>query len=261
MSELTERTFAGRFDQIRLICEFILQGAAAAGFGDKARFQVELACDEACTNIIEHAYGGEGVGAIRAGWRIDGTRFVIQLHDHGQAFDPAAIKPPPMAVGPTNPDDIKTGGLGMHFMRTVMDDLDYRFDAEEGNTLIMSKQLPRTEESPVWDRALAHAHLIGAQGRLDHENVPLLERTLLDVIDGGRNWLIVDLSRVTYINSGGLRALVTAWRRVRGEHGNLVVAGLGDKLLDIFRMIGFDRVFQLYTSVEAAQAALRREQA
>ena len=55
----------GRYDQIQVICEFVAGGARDAGLNADAVFHMELCCDEASTNIIEHAYGAEDVGEIR----------------------------------------------------------------------------------------------------------------------------------------------------------------------------------------------------
>ncbi len=68
--------------------------------------------------------------------------------------------------------------------------------------------------------------------------------------------LIVDLEDVSYINSGGLRCLVSAWRKARLQDGNLVLCSLNTRLQEIFSMVGFDKVFKIYSSSETAQQAL-----
>jgi anti-sigma B factor antagonist len=71
-------------------------------------------------------------------------------------------------------------------------------------------------------------------------------------MENGRLQLIIDLSQTTYINSGGLRILVTAWRKTQEQQGNLVLCGLNDRLLEIFAMVGFDKVFRLFPDCPAA---------
>ena len=56
---------------------------------------------------------------------------------------------------------------------------------------------------------------------------------------------MLDLNGATYINSGGLRLLVSAWRTARQQGGNLVLFGLNDKVKDVFSLVGFDKVFQI----------------
>ena len=137
-------TVPGRYDQVRPICEFVAEGARLAKFDDKTIFHIELACDEACTNIIEHAYAGEERGDITVSWQINNNEFMITLTDTGQPFDPKSVPEPTtpnVTEGLTKPDNLKVGGLGLHFMKKLMDDVRFVFAGEKGNQLIMIKQL------------------------------------------------------------------------------------------------------------------------
>lgn len=133
----------GRYENIQKICQFLAAGATQAGLAEADVFHVELACDEACTNIIEHAYGAEDQGNIEARWEVDGNRFVITLHDHGRSFDPQQI-PSPITVSTTDVSDatllesLREGGLGVHFIRKLMDEVHFRFE-DGGNTLTLVK--------------------------------------------------------------------------------------------------------------------------
>ncbi len=98
--------------------------------------------------------------------------------------------------------------------------------------------------------------LISVQGRLDQEQTPLLEQQLLTLLEKGTCRFIIDLAETTYINSGGLRCLVSAWRQARQKEGNLVLCGLNTRLQEIFSMVGFDKVFKIYTNTEAAHQAI-----
>jgi serine/threonine-protein kinase RsbW len=144
MGEIHLLTIAGRFDKIRSVCKFVANGAQESGLDEAAVFHVELACDEACTNIIEHAYGAENVGEIEISWHVDDRRFTVTIHDKGRSFDPANVPTPlddETETGNSIPD-LKVGGLGLHFMRTLMDEVYFDFDQEKGNTLVMVKEIP-----------------------------------------------------------------------------------------------------------------------
>lgn len=136
----------GRFGEIKELCEFVAAGAADAGLGEEAIFQFELCCDEAATNIIEHAYGGEGVGVIVCTYEVSAGAFTVTLHDNGRPFDPEAVKPPPVfdSAAAQTPgevsDRLQVGGLGLHFIRNLMDEVHFTFDQERGNTLTMVKK-------------------------------------------------------------------------------------------------------------------------
>lgn len=145
MADKHVQTFPGRYDEIQKICQFLADGALVSGLDANAIFHIELACDEACTNIIEHAYGGEDRGQIIVSWQAVADAFIITIHDNGRSFDPDAIPKPalpelPEDAPPPNIDDVKVGGLGIHFMEQLMDEVAFSFDDDEGNTLTLVKK-------------------------------------------------------------------------------------------------------------------------
>lgn len=103
--------------------------------------------------------------------------------------------------------------------------------------------------------------LIRITGRLDQDQAPLLENELSQLIQDANYQMIVDLSEVHYINSAGLRCLVGTWRKARERGGNLWLSGLNDRLSEVFNMVGFDKVFQIYPTVAMAQEAFLQNQA
>jgi len=134
----TERTFVfpGRFDSLAAISEFVARAAEAAGLDERAVYAVQTAVDEACTNIIEHAYGGEGRGDIEITWRISPDRLTVILHDYGRPFDPTGMSPPDLEA---SLEDRNTRGLGLYFMRRLMDEVEFEFTPDCGNMLTMVK--------------------------------------------------------------------------------------------------------------------------
>lgn len=115
----------------------------------------------------------------------------------------------------------------------------------------------------VWQQEVSGAGiwLVGAHGRLDQDLNPQLESTLVQLLTDGHYTLVVDLSDITYINSGGLRILVSAWRKARQQKGNLVLCGLNMRLQEIFAMVGFDKVFKIYPSRDDALQATEKAMA
>lgn len=97
---------------------------------------------------------------------------------------------------------------------------------------------------------------VSIAGRLDQLLTPQLEETLLSLLENGHHRLLVDMKDVTYINSGGLRTLVTAWRKARAGGGNLVLCSLNERVNGIFRLAGFDKVFDIYASCQQARDAI-----
>ncbi len=99
--------------------------------------------------------------------------------------------------------------------------------------------------------------LIEVDGRLDQGQTPAVESELMALLDQGHHRLVVDFSGVTYVNSGGLRCLVSVWRQARLEGGDVTLCGLNPRVLQVFKTVGFDKVFNIFDSCQAAQAALK----
>jgi serine/threonine-protein kinase RsbW len=100
-----------------------------------------MAVDEACSNIIEHAYDPDRHGDIKLSCCIQAEGdLVISIHDAGRPFDPTLVPEPPMG---SDWENLPEGGLGLYFMRRLMDQVTFHFDEQNGNTLTMLKRRPK----------------------------------------------------------------------------------------------------------------------
>ena len=140
------KSFPGRYTSLPEISDFVARAAQDAGLDSKGVYAVRLAVDEACTNVIEHAYGGEGEGDIRVSWHLVGDAFTITISDNGRAFDPLEVPAPTLPSQPDRLDELKIGGLGIHFMRKLMDEVRFSVDEVKGNQLVMIKFLSKSQE-------------------------------------------------------------------------------------------------------------------
>ncbi len=110
---------------INHICEIM-------GFSSDEKNNITLAVDEACTNIIKHAYGGATGRPIHIACHIFDDRLEILLRDFGKKADISAIKSRQL-------DDIRPGGLGVHLINCLMDTVNYDNSFEQGNQLQLVK--------------------------------------------------------------------------------------------------------------------------
>ena len=99
------------------------------------------------------------------------------------------------------------------------------------------------------------AAVVSPTGRLDSNSSPDLERLLNMLLEEGQHWLFIDMSDVTYIASSGLKILVSAWRRAQDQNGDVLLSGLQPRITEIFEMVGFDMLFRIFPTLEAALAA------
>lgn len=128
--------FPGKYDSLAKIAEIVQQAAQEFGLDPLASYGVETAVDEACSNIIEHAYGGEGKGEIDFKYKIAGDDLIFTLKDTGKSFDPQKIRKPKLNVPLKNRQE---NGLGLYFMYQWMDEV--RFEViDNTNVLTMIKR-------------------------------------------------------------------------------------------------------------------------
>ncbi|MFN2116407.1 MAG: STAS domain-containing protein [Candidatus Promineifilaceae bacterium] len=90
--------------------------------------------------------------------------------------------------------------------------------------------------------------LIEVEGRLDQSQTPELEKILKQLQNDPQCSIIVDFSQATYINSGGLRCLLTSSRLAKSQGGDVVLCGLKARITEIFDMVGLNHVFTIYST-------------
>ena len=129
--------FPGRYDSLASISDFVSKAAIDAGLDDKAIYAVRLAVDEACCNIIDHAYGGEGRGDMQCSIDVRKGELTVILSDRGKPFNPDTI-PPPKLDKPIK--ELKSRGVGLFLIREMMDNVHYESDPNSGNVLTMVKR-------------------------------------------------------------------------------------------------------------------------
>ncbi len=129
--------FPGRYKSLNEVVDFVTGAAQAAGLDADGVNAVQLAVDEACSNIIDHAYGGEGHGEIKCTCHIAHDRLTVQLRDYGSPFDPSCVSDPDLEC---DLEERGEGGLGLYIMRRLMDEIHFECTSESGNTLTMVKR-------------------------------------------------------------------------------------------------------------------------
>lgn len=102
---------------------FVATHAKEAEFGDDAIENFKIAVDEACTNIIKHAYEGDDSQTIDLAVIVDDDRFTVRIRDEGRAFKAQTYSEPNIfRLAKTR----RAGGFGVHIMRQLMDQVEYQ---------------------------------------------------------------------------------------------------------------------------------------
>ncbi|HEY9897819.1 MAG TPA: ATP-binding protein [Pantanalinema sp.] len=134
-----EATFRSDTANLARIRGFVREKAAGVGFSSEALDSIELAVDEACANVMEHAYPQKrGDFGIHLSIRTDRGAFTVVITDKGSTFDPMEIPPPNLDQ---HLAEFRVGGLGIFLMRSLMDHVDYHIQPGFKNEVRLVKYL------------------------------------------------------------------------------------------------------------------------
>lgn len=125
------------FEQLDAIRDFVGNAASQAGLSSQETYAVQLATDEACSNVIEHAYKDVQDGTIEIACDVKPGEIKIIIHDHGMKFDMGKVKKPNLSQ---RLEDREIGGLGVYFIYKLMDEVRFESTKQAGNTLTMVKR-------------------------------------------------------------------------------------------------------------------------
>ncbi len=136
----TETSVAARLESLEAVRAFVEEACRQAGVDASASFDLKLAVDEACTNIIEHGYAGRPGETIVLACEADGTGVRVTIVDRGRSFHPSDVPPPDLS---SDWKERRIGGLGWHLIRKSVDEIDYGPDPSGGNRLTLVKRSHR----------------------------------------------------------------------------------------------------------------------
>lgn len=136
-AEVTLRS-KGCADHLRMFwqtAESLLEQVPFEEDSAQTRFNILVSIQEAASNVLRHGFGPDDEPEIELRLRCDARRFEIELRDTAAPFDPTTV----WAVPDTSdPLAIPEGGYGIHMMREVLDEIEYRREDGE-NVLVLTK--------------------------------------------------------------------------------------------------------------------------
>lgn len=104
----------------------------------------------------------------------------------------------------------------------------------------------------ITERTSNDVVIFSLRGRIDSDGASVMDQMLQKAAANKQHKMVLDMSQVTYINSAGLRTLADILTRNRAQSGDLRLVALHPKVERVFKIIGFDKFFNTYSSVEAA---------
>ncbi len=132
-------TKSAELESLAAFRDFIAEACRRQNIDDDTSYDLQLAVDEACTNIITHGYAGMNPGSIILDLEFQPTQVVMRLTDFGHPFEPYEPAAPDVHAAL---EDQPASGFGLFIIYGTMDSVDYTTN-EDGNTLILTKRLAR----------------------------------------------------------------------------------------------------------------------
>jgi anti-sigma regulatory factor (Ser/Thr protein kinase) len=118
---------------LRVVRDFLTSLLSELGFSREDLLGMVLAVNEAYANVIEHCYQGDVTQRVDFAVVIAPEVITIEMRDYGTPPDPACLEPRDL-------QDVRPGGLGTHFMRSIMDAITFDLSSGTGTVLRMSKR-------------------------------------------------------------------------------------------------------------------------
>ena len=123
-----------------LVRDLTVRMGRITGIKENEIEDLKLAVDEACSNVIRHAYKGDTTKRIVVQFRTGSGELEVIIEDSGVRADPEAIRGRDL-------DDVKPGGLGVHFIRRTFDRVEFDPKKQTGNRLRLTKYLKTNYEN------------------------------------------------------------------------------------------------------------------
>lgn len=124
-------------ENLELIREFVSKIAQKLGLNETDINKIELAVDEACANVIQHAYDPTiNFRPLHVAIEVDFQKLTVIVTDQGKGFDFSKIRPIEMNQYLA---EMKVGGLGIHLIKSLMDEVEFEINPGKKNQVRMVK--------------------------------------------------------------------------------------------------------------------------
>jgi anti-anti-sigma factor len=239
-------------DPVGVLLVAACRGEVPGERGEVIGNQVVSAFNEAFNNAVLHAYEDVPEGTVEVSLDRESGCLVLEVADHGRSFDPQVVATPDL-------DSLPEGGLGVYIMRSLMNEVHYQ--AGDPNVLRLVKHIGG-EHSPLARRPMLEHHrvdrndvsLLSLKGSLNALTAPEIKPDIDALVAEKRLKVAVDLAELELIDSSGVGAIVSLFKRIRMIGGDVKIAALRGQPKEIFRILRLEKAFDLVPTVADAEA-------
>jgi anti-anti-sigma factor len=252
--DFVELELRGDLTELPGLFAMVTDFAGRQGLNADLRRLAQLVLDEAVSNVIRYAYGGQTGQSLKVRLAVSGGEIVIQVEDGGAPFNPLK-HPMPDLTGSLQ--DRPIGGLGIHLVRTLTDSVQYR--RHDGhNILTMRKRVAPAAHGKA-SRAMqirqitsGGATVIALSGEVNALTALELEADVRRTLTSGTKFIVFDLGKLEFASSAGLRVFLLAIKEAAAAGGKVRFAALTPTVHKIFDVAGLSLRVELFPTLEAA---------
>lgn len=251
-------TFSSDFSQLPLMRDFVHSFCAKLPcVAEKLSYLVQIAVNEVVTNIILHGYSNEKNHPIIIQGFIEEESVGFEILDQGKSFNPSTVEDPNFSGSIDH-------GFGLYIVKSIADTIHYMpKSSDDGfNSLKFTKQFLFNEVSmELVDSTRDGVLIITLNGDfLDAKEAPQFKKEATELFNQkGIYRVVLDLSKLSFIDSTGLGAFLSLLRTLNGLHGDLKLANMTRPIRTIFELVCMHKIFNVYDSVDKAVQAYKEE--
>ena len=220
-------------DEITRIAQFIDELGMSLQLPPSITMSVNLAIEEAISNIIHHGYPTNKEGEITLLTSVAPGILTARIIDNGISFDPTERNTD--ADNIISLDQQLTQGLGLFLIRRTMDKVEYHSTESQNELTLIKTNICKIEEVTI----------LTIEGRLDTANSNDFNVVISPLLSMPTPNIIINVEGLLYISSSGLRSLITLQKCVRQHQGVLVIEAMRPEILKIFDMTGCSSLFTI----------------
>jgi len=138
-----ELAIGNRLDELGRASAWLDRFADSLDLPPEMRFRLDLGLTEAVTNVVAYAYRDSAEHEIRIRLQAEGGAVSLEVEDDGVAFDPLQAERPPV---PSSLAEAPIGGLGIHLIRSMLDECHYRREAGKNRLTMVAR--PHASDAP-----------------------------------------------------------------------------------------------------------------
>ena len=228
-----EITIENQVEEIAIIAQFIEELGMSLHLPSGITMSLNLAIEEAISNIIHHGYPQNQKGEITLRTSVAPGLLIAQIIDDGISFDPTKSENE-ASENALSLEQQLTQGLGLFLIRRTMDKVEYH-STDNQNELILTKNIEMDFKPEVI--------ILTVEGRLDTANTNEFNALIQPLLNVQNPNIIINCEGLLYISSSGLRSLITLQKSVKQHNGQLVLEAMRAEIRKIFDMTGCSGLF------------------